>query len=375
MRREAWRSSWIFFAVGAFNGLAYPSTRGDEWAFAQTSSQGVGVLTIKGNLIAKSEFELLIQTSDQRLWRMSRADLRRHAVTPEPTSPLGREPLSELLRAAFPDHKIEHSTHYLVCHDVSPDEAHQAERLLERVYQAYFDFCRELELPVHEPDFLLVVLLFRDGNSFSKHMLDELGGNAANVTAFYSLASNQIACHLAAEQARTSFLASSVPLDARTKLATHLVHEATHQLMCNSGLQQRMAEYPLWVSEGLAAYFEPGDPYAPSGWRRPGTMNTLRLGELTALLHTPGRADLTSMISSDASFRNTTIASESYSLAWGLTYFLLKRHPREFAEYLCDLSHAAPLVPFSSDQRLEDFSTIIRLNPIALPKQLADFFD
>ncbi len=35
-----------------------------------------------------------------------------------------------------------------------------------------------------------------------------------------------------------------------------LTHEMTHQLAYNSGLQKRGVMYPLWVSEGLATFFE-----------------------------------------------------------------------------------------------------------------------
>ena len=38
-----------------------------------------------------------------------------------------------------------------------------------------------------------------------------------------------------------------------------IVHEATHQIAFNCGMQQRYADIPLWLCEGMAVYFEAPD--------------------------------------------------------------------------------------------------------------------
>jgi tetratricopeptide (TPR) repeat protein len=43
------------------------------------------------------------------------------------------------------------------------------------------------------------------------------------------------------------------------------IHEAVHQLAFNTGIQNRDASYPFWLSEGLATNFEATDPAAPFG--------------------------------------------------------------------------------------------------------------
>ena len=67
----------------------------------------------------------------------------------------------------------------------------------------------------------------------------------------------------------------SQPAAERT-VAT-IVHEATHQLAYNTGLQTRYAGNPMWVSEGIAVYFETPDLDSARGWRYIGAINRLHL--------------------------------------------------------------------------------------------------
>ncbi len=373
------RSNWLPTIAGLLLICCWTANfvYADDWVFAQRAADGGhSTKRVSGRLVAESDSTLLIQSADQRLWRFARSDTLERAKNSNVETPLDREQLAALLRDAFPNQTLVHTDHYLIFHDVEPDQARQAERLLEHVYNAYFDFCGELKLPVAEPNYPLVVLLFRDPQRFTDHLESELGANAATVVAFYSLSSNQVAVRIdpvGAVRGAHYLVSQNIPLDSRTTLATHLVHEATHQLMCNSGLQQRMAEYPLWVSEGLAAYFEPADPFSRNGWRRPGGMNTIRLSQLSSMLRDTGRTDIAWTIASDEQFRQTSSASESYSLAWGLTYFLLKRHRSEYAEYLRKLSQSSRLIPNPSDQRLKDFESCFRADITQISQQLAEY--
>ena len=64
--------------------------------------------------------------------------------------------------------------------------------------------------------------------------------------------------------------------EAEQSVAT-IIHEATHQIAFNSGLQTRFADVPLWVSEGMAVFFETPDLQSAKGWRTIGAVNTTRL--------------------------------------------------------------------------------------------------
>ncbi len=360
-----------FFRLAAMGAvlLVAPSTApSDDWIVQSN--------LITGELIAQTDSTLLIQSADQRQWLVRRDDVREHHPTKILPTTFDRETLAKLLAEQFPQHKILNTEHYLICQDLNSDHARQAARLLEQVYRAYFEFCLDLKLNASEPRHPLVVLLFDDAQDFSRNMDRELGVSTANVVAFYHLASNRISVRAGADQ--TAFLAEYVvapklPLDARTTLATHLVHEATHQLMCNSGIQSRLANYPLWVSEGIAAYFEPADAFARNGWRRPGGLNSIRFAQLKQLLKSTTPIDLRAMIRSDDSFRKAAVSGESYSLAWGFNHFLFKRRNNEYSAYLRQLSKKQPLATDTPDQRMNEFQSFFDEDISTLEREFAEY--
>ena len=63
-----------------------------------------------------------------------------------------------------------------------------------------------------------------------------------------------------------------------------IIHEATHQLAFNCGMQNRYADIPLWLSEGIAIYFETPDLRNKRGWRSIGSVNRVRLAEFRRYL-------------------------------------------------------------------------------------------
>src|SRR4029079_18377404 len=64
---------------------------------------------------------------------------------------------------------------------------------------------------------------------------------------------------------------------AAVPLVATIVHEATHQIAFNSGLQTRYADLPLWLLEGMAVYFEAPDLDSSRGWTGIGKVNYPRL--------------------------------------------------------------------------------------------------
>ena len=94
-----------------------------------------------------------------------------------------------------------------------------------------------------------------------------------------------------------------------------IVHEATHQLAYNSGLQTRYAGNPFWVSEGIAAFRTPG-PAQSRGWRGIGEVHQLHLPQFKRSLL--GRSDdpLMTLLTDDARFRNPRTSPQAYADAW-----------------------------------------------------------
>jgi hypothetical protein len=142
--------------------------------------------------------------------------------------------------------------------------------------------------------------------------------------------------------------------DAENMVAT-IIHEATHQIAFNRGLHQRLADVPLWVSEGLATYFETPDLSSTRGWRSIGEVNWMRMSRFREYLARRPADSLASLIADDRRFRDPREALDAYAEAWALNYFLLRQRPNEYLTYLERLSRKGPLVWDEPDDRLREF--------------------
>lgn len=136
-----------------------------------------------------------------------------------------------------------------------------------------------------------------------------------------------------------------------------IIHEATHQLAYNCGLQTRFADNPMWVSEGLAMFFESPDFSNPRGWRGIGRVNAVNLGRFRRYLSSRPDDSLATLLSDDSRFRSVSTAEDAYGESWALTYFLLKTQRKEFVSYLQKLSESKPLDERTPRERIEDFES------------------
>jgi hypothetical protein len=133
------------------------------------------------------------------------------------------------------------------------------------------------------------------------------------------------------------------------------VHEATHQIACNSGLQTRFADVPLWVSEGIAVFFETPDLTSARGWRTIGAVNSNRLAQFQRYLATRGPDSLKTLICDDKRLRDTRTALDAYAEAWALNYYLLHQRPRQYVAYLQMLARKKELLWDDPQTRLAEF--------------------
>jgi hypothetical protein len=134
------------------------------------------------------------------------------------------------------------------------------------------------------------------------------------------------------------------------------VHEATHQLAYNSGLQTRCADNPNWVSEGIAIFFETPDLRSRRGWSGIGELHPLHLGQFQRSLDTRDDDPLLTLLTNDARFRDSRTAPQAYADAWALNYYLLRTPLRtRYIQYLQQLARQTPLVEVSEAQRVTQF--------------------
>ena len=142
---------------------------------------------------------------------------------------------------------------------------------------------------------------------------------------------------------------NSLPMVATT------IHEGTHQLMFNTGMQTRFSDTPLWINEGLATYFETPDLGNTRGWRAIGRVNYLRFSQFRQDLNTRDRNALVNLIATDNRFQEAEQSLAAYAEAWALNYYLLNKRTKDYVAYLKFMSQKKRLDYGTPEQRVLDF--------------------
>ena len=322
---------------------------------------------------------LLLEREDERL-ELVQPDVilsRTPVARPEVESPrdLGRRILGELP----PGFDLLVTKHYCVCFDTSRAYAQWCAALFERLYDAFANFWKQAGLEMSPPPRPLLVVIFADRQRYEAFAARDLGAAADRVVGYYNLMTNRITTFdltgsaglprpagQAAARAGLEILGSP---EASGMVAT-LVHEATHQMAFNGGLHQRLAPVPLWLSEGVATYFETPDLASDRGWKGIGNVNTSRLERFLAS-HRAGT--LEQIVLGDEPFRRPDEALDAYSKAWALTFFLMQTRKAAFIGYLRTISRKEPLADDSPEERLRDFKTAFGAAPQDLEEPLLKY--
>jgi hypothetical protein len=332
--------------------------------------QGEDRVAVAGELVIEAaDGGLLLLGPDGTLWTVKPDELISRTTDDAPFTPLtatdlARRMLSEL-PAGFDTHQ---TSHYLICYNTSREYAQWCGGLFERLYRGFTNYWSRRGFDLREPRFPLVAVVFADGEAYRDHARGELGDSVESIIGYYSLRSNRMTMYdLTGIQSlrrpgdrRGSAQEINRMLsrpEAERTVAT-IIHEATHQIAFNCGLQTRMADNPLWVSEGLAVFFETPDLGSTKGWRTIGGVNQVRLGDFRRYLARRPTGSLQSLLAGDERFRDPQQAAEAYAEAWALNYFLLRAKPKEYEKYLKQLSAKRPFIWDKPEKRLEEFQAI-----------------
>jgi hypothetical protein len=297
---------------------------------------------------------LLLMTRSGVLWTLKPDEIVSKSLDDEPFKPLSPVEMERALAAELPaGFQIHRTAHYVVAFNTSRAYARWCGGLFERLYGALQNFWTRRGLKLHDPPFPLPAVLFSSASSYRRYALPELGDATRSIVGYYSLRSNRMNSYdLTGVQAlrraggrRGSITEINRMLlhpDAEPLVAT-VIHEATHQITFNCGLLKRYTDVPLWVSEGMAVYFETPDLRSAKGWRGIGQVNRARLETFRGYLPRRPRDSLVQLITDDQRFRNVKTAPAAYAEAWALNDFLIRRHIDRYAKYLSKLA-AKPLL-------------------------------
>jgi hypothetical protein len=340
-----------------------------------SSAQGMDVVTfregettkrIEGRvLISAADGGVLLEGRDGSMWPVTGEQVISREENEMEFTPYTREELKLRLRRELPTgFDFLDTNHYLVAFDTSRVYAQWCAGLYERLYRAFQNYWRKRGVELNDPTYPLVAVIFERQADYMAQSEDELGAAASAVVGFYSLKTNRInTFDLTGTEAvrghgrpRTATLINQVlsQPSAEPNVAT-IVHEATHQLAYNNGLQTRYAANPLWLSEGLAVYFETPDLNSSKGWRGIGNINWRRLGRFQNYLRNRPHDSLPDLLTGDARFRNSEQALDAYAESWALCYFLLKKHQKQFVAYVSELSEQKMLEKVAPEDHIRLF--------------------
>ena len=305
-------------------------------------------------LIEAQDGGVMLQADDGHIWTLQPENIvSRESSDADFESINADEMERRLLEQMSDDFSVYRTQHYLIVYNSSEAYAKQVGGLFEQLYRGFFTYWKNQRWNLPEPDFPLVALVLRDHASFLTHARDEIGETANSVIGYYHLSSNRM----------TTF---NVP-DWERNVAT-LIHEATHQLAYNCGLQRRFADNPMWVSEGLATFFESPDRRNPGKWRSIGRVNQVNLKRWYNYFPNRQPESLATLLADDMRYRNAATATDAYAEGWALTYFLIKTRRKEYVDYLRMLSQGKPLAEKTKRQRITEFETAFGMTLSQLDK-------
>ncbi len=324
-------------------------------------------IQLAGEIIVEAkDGGMLLMAQDGTLWALQPDEITNRRSDDEPFTHFDKSRMISAVESDLPTGFEVHSTaHYLIFYNTDRSYAQWCGSLYERLYRGFFNYWKKRGLTLHEPASPLVALVFDRQAAYQSYSQGELGDAAKSIVGYYSLRTNRVAMYdltgrgelrTAEGRPKSSSLVNQVlSQPAAAPMVATIIHEATHQLAYNSGLQTRYADNPLWLSEGLAIFFESPDLKSAKGWRSIGSIHMTRLAQLRRDFQHRQPDALINLLTDDQQLRQADTAASGYAHAWGLCFFLAKRHRQAFADYIEELSHNQPMGTDSPQQRLKVF--------------------
>jgi hypothetical protein len=323
--------------------------------------------TVAGRiLIEAQDGGVLVESPDGGQHTIEGTAILSRQKTEAPFKPLTAAELGEeLLTKLPPGFRVHTTPHYVICYNTSREYAEWTSSLFERLYKAFTTYWKRQGMDLREPEFPLVVIAFADRSSYESASQAVLGDAVRNIVGYYNLKTNQVNMYdlTGAESVRgpgnrrgsQREITQMLSQRAAVPLVATIVHEATHQIAFNCGLQTRLSDIPLWLCEGMAVYFEAPDLSSSRGWRGIGRVNYPRLATFRRNLPNWRRDSLITLLADNQRFRNPGTAVAAYADAWALNYYLIKYQPKQYAAYLEMLAEKQPLAEDDPDTRLAEF--------------------
>nr|WP_236620973.1 DUF1570 domain-containing protein [Rhodopirellula sallentina] len=309
-------------------------------------------------LVEAADGGVLLRGDDGRIWLIQPEQIT-HLEESPPPEPVDADEIERRMLGELPgDFAAFHTSHYVILHQGNTEYARDVGTLFESLYRAFFAYWKNQRVALEEPEYPLVALVLRDRNAFLKHAGNEIGETAQSVIGYYHLESNRM----------TTYRVQNIERNIAT-----IIHEATHQLAYNCGLQTRFADNPMWVSEGLAMFFESPDLSNPRGWRGVGRVNMVNLRRWRRYQPRRPKDSLVTMVADDSRFRSSATAEDAYGESWALTYFAIRTMKKQYIAYLQELSKSEPLRERTGRERIEMLESAFEMSIDDLDKKFVNY--
>lgn len=310
-------------------------------------------------MVEAADGGLLVLSVDGRLWSVEKPNLTSRKASDKDFMPLSGEELGKVLAEEIGGKsEIVYTKHYVICSRAGKAYAQWCGALFERLYAAFQNYWKQRGLELGEPDFPLPALVFANEKQFAEFATKDAGPDAATAKGYYSIPTNRMVIYdLTGGDGKGDDIADKLA-GTPFNIAT-VVHEATHQIAFNSGMHTRFADNPLWLTEGMAMYFETPDLSSKSGWKTVGAVNDLRFNQFAEFTKRGREPDsLKTLLQSDARFTDAKLMRDAYCEAWALCYFLIKTRKEDFSQYLVRIANKSELEWDDPAGRLKDFQDV-----------------
>lgn len=300
--------------------------------------------TVIGRLIEHNNYYVIILRRDGRLVEFRRNEIKKIQKVSS-FSPYTSLKLQNHYQKMFGDrYEVTRTRFYVVVHPrgLRQQWAEPFDELYKR-FQYYFSV---RGYTLGQPEFPMVVVVFDSRGEFNQVASKDGVKNPNSYAGYYSSSSNWIVTYKNSSRNTTSWE------DNET-----LIHEALHQYAFNHGIHQRWAPTPQWCAEGLASMFEAKGVNDARLYR--GTADRLNPVYLQLLQKSidDGKIDgqIKRLVSSDRLFQENIALS--YSLSWGLAFYLAETQPSQFNSYLQRIAARDRSSNYTASDRIADFAS------------------
>ena len=322
----------------------------------------------EGRIVIHAEDGIAFEARDGKYYVIPTADIISQHSDDNTFTPYTKKEIIERIKVEFSTSQgfeLLVTDHFLVAYTTSEGFARWYVTLLESLYDGYVNFWKRRGIELMEPAYPMVAVILSNRPDLVRYAKSDGFTLLDKQIAYYNQFTNRVVLcdlsgletHREGERGRASTKERQAFLnhpDAAKNVAT-VVHEATHLVGFSCGMHPRFAPNPFWLLEGLAVFHEVPDLKRREGWSIAPKVSPYRMRDLLRYLQSNPNDPLQKIIQSDTPFKHPATAGDSYAMTWGLTYYLVKRRPAQFAAYLKRLQEKTPLSADSPEIRLADF--------------------